>query len=88
MRKENQPKKEVIEAEILDEHGQPIMPKDPQAQGHEAFGQAHAGFLTGFVALVFSFIMMLLMAVVSVFIIFPLMLLGRLLGMQVKTFRR
>ncbi len=88
MRKETQPQKEVIEAEILDEKGMPLITPENQEKEQRVYTQAHAGFLTGFVALAFSFIMMLLMAVVTVFVIFPLMLLGRLLGMQVKTFRR
>lgn len=88
MRKEMQPQKEVIEAEILDEKGMPVITPENQEKEQRVYTQAHAGFLTGFVALAFSFIMMLLMAVVTVFIVFPLMLLGRLLGMQIKTFRR
>ena len=80
---------EVVEAEVLDEEGRPVGPQTQQKQ-QEPF-QAHmarAGFFAGFVALAFSVIMMLVMAVVTVFVILPLMLLGRLLGMQVKTFRR
>ncbi|MBR3604141.1 MAG: hypothetical protein IKL48_05680 [Elusimicrobiaceae bacterium] len=88
MKKEQEPKKEVIEAEILDETGVPIAVSQQQENPRAEFCQARAGFLTGFVALAFSFIMMLLMAVVTLFIIFPLMLLGRLLGLQIKTFRR
>lgn len=77
----------VIEAEVLDENGRPVDEK-PQERVRVKTYQARAGFFAGFVALAFSFIMILVMAVVTVFIILPLMLLGRLLGMQVKTFRR
>lgn len=73
----------AVEAEIIDENGVLLTgQKEPPRL------QAKAGFLTGFVALAFSFIMMLLMAVFMVFIIFPLMLLGRILGLQIKTLRK
>ncbi len=77
---------EVIEAEVLDEEGRPVgqQAQQEQFQAH----MARAGFFAGFVALAFSVVMILVMAVVTVFVILPLMLLGRLLGMQVKTFRR
>lgn len=88
MKKQTTDKKEVIEAEVLDERGVPVVLGEEDPPKREEFVGAHAGFLTGFVALAFSFVMMLLMAIVTVFIIFPLMLLGRLLGMQIKTFRR
>ena len=88
MRKEEQSEKQVIEAEVLDERGMPVAFAEESKTDRGEFVAARAGFLTGFVALAFSFIMMLLMAVVTVFIVFPLMLLGRLLGMQIKTFRR
>lgn len=82
-KKELAAQNEVIEAEVLDENGRPL-DEDP----HIKTAHARAGFFAGFVALAFSFIMILVMAVVTVFIVLPLMLLGRLLGMQVKTFRR
>lgn len=81
------PRNEVIEAEILDENGRPAAQPERENVRVKAY-QARAGFFAGFVALAFSFIMILVMAVVTVFIVFPLMLLGRLLGMQVKTLRR
>ena len=77
----------VIEPEILDESGQRIAaPGDPAAPRTEVY--RGAGVLTGFFALAFSFVMILLGALVTVFVIAPLLLLGRLLGMQVKTFHR
>lgn len=86
-KKDITPQNEVIEAEVLDENGRPVNEK-PQERVRVKTYQARAGFFAGFVALAFSFIMILVMAVVTVFIVLPLMLLGRLLGMQVKTFRR
>ena len=76
----------VVEAEVLDENGRPVGQEDNREnlQVH----MARAGFFAGFVALAFSVIMLLVTAVVTVFIVLPLMLLGRLLGMQIKTFRR
>lgn len=77
---------EIIEAEVLDENGQPV---ETVVQTEPAEKDvARAGVFAGFVALAFSFVMILLMAVVMVFIVFPFMLLGRLLGMQVKNLRR
>ena len=80
---------EVIEPEILDESGQPIVaPGDtaaPRAHG-DVYGAV--GFLTGFFALAFSFVLILFGALVTVFIIAPLLLLGRILGLQIKSFRR
>ena len=78
---------EVIEAEILDENGLPVVAGSSAKEQKRPY-EVKAGFLTGFFALAFSFIMILSMAVVTVFIVFPLMLIGRLLGLQVKTFRR
>ena len=79
-------KSRVIEAEVLDENGLPVAQDIPRERVRVY--QARAGFLTGFFALAFSFIMILVTAVVTVFIVLPLLLLGRVLGMQVKTFKR
>lgn len=79
-------KSQVIEAEVLDENGLPVAQDTPRERGRVY--QARAGFLSGFIALAFSFIMILVTAVVTVFIVLPLLLLGRVLGMQVKTFKR
>lgn len=89
MKKEHQTEKEVIEAEIIDEKGLPIPSEESPEQNHGPQTDIRrVGFLTGFFALAFSFVMILLMAIITVFIIFPLMLLGRLLGLQIKTFRK
>ena len=79
-------KSQVIEAEVLDENGLPVVQDTPQERVRVY--QARAGFLSGFIALAFSFVMILVTAVVTVFIVLPLLLLGRVLGMQVKTFKR
>lgn len=79
-------KSRVIEAEVLDENGLPVAQDIPRERVRVY--QARAGFLTGFFALAFSFIMILVTAVVTVFIVLPFLLLGRVLGMQVKTFKR
>lgn len=76
----------VVEAEVLDENGRPIGEEEKREKLEEHM--ARAGFFAGFVALAFSVIMILVTAVVTVFVVLPLMLLGRLLGMQIKTFRR
>lgn len=78
---------QVIEAEVLDEQGRPLATAHDIKRG-EKTETARAGFFAGFVALCFSFVMILVMAVVTVFIVFPLLLLGRLLGMQVHSLRR
>ena len=82
------PQTASVEAEIIDENGQVLVAQDSSGQNQTAYQPARAGLMTGFVALAFSFIMMLFMAVVTLFILFPLMLLGRILGLQIKTFRR
>lgn len=72
---------EVVEPEILDEQGRPI--HDDGAAGPTG---PQMKIYSGILAMAFSFIMLLLMAVFTIFIIFPLMLLGKILGVQVKTF--
>lgn len=86
MKRDSSPAREIIEAEVLDENGRPVK-TDVQTEPLEK-DSARAGVFAGFVALAFSFVMILMMAVVTVFIVFPFMLLGRLLGMQVKNLRR
>ena len=77
---------EIIEPEILDESGQPIAaPATPKIHG-DVYGKV--GFLTGFFALAFSVILMILGALVTIFIIIPLLLIGRLFGLQVRKLRR
>jgi len=86
MNTNNPSQSKVIEAEILDENGQPIaFAQAPRAHG-DVYGRV--GFLTGFFALIFSFVMILLGTLVTIFILTPLLLLGRLLGLRIKHFRR
>lgn len=84
---ENRHQAKVIEPEILDEHGLPVA-QQTAARSTARSQYRGAGFLTGFFALTFTFIMLLVGALVTVFIIAPVLLLGRVLGLQIKTFRR
>lgn len=87
--KHTPPQEEVIEAEIIDENGLPVTPaqEDARCRAQDS-ARVHAHVFGGVFALAFSFIMILVMAVVTLFIIFPLMLLGKILGFQVKSFKR
>ncbi len=87
MSEKTSPQPEVIEPEILDEQGLPVSVKET-AQTSQQNVYRGVGVLTGFFALAFSFIMILLGALVTVFIIAPLLLLGRVLGLQIKNIRR
>ena len=86
---------EVIEPEILDENGNPIH-EDPVKDSARPKGDT-GGLLGGVFVLAFGFIVTLFVAIFSICIfvaifsiciLLPLMLLGRLFGMQVRTFRR
>lgn len=81
-------REEIIEAEVLDENGRPVTAEPQPPKRDRAHTYEGAGFFAGFVALAFSFVMILAMAALTVFVIFPLMLLSRILGMQIKTLRR
>ena len=83
----NTNRKDVIEPEIIDETGQNISPVQP-AKDHARPTGDTGGLIGGFFVLAFGFIMTLLVAVFSILVVLPLMLIGRLLGMQVRTFRR
>ncbi len=85
-RKNIQPAQEVIEPEVLDENGRPIHPQ-PQRDSARPKGDT-GGIIGGVFVLAFGFIVTLLVAAFSIFVLLPLMLLGRLLGMQVRTFKR
>ena len=78
---------EIIEPEILDENGNPIggepTPKDSARRKGD-----NGGIFGGILVLAFGFIMTLLVAAFSIFILVPLMLIGRVLGFQVRTFKR
>ena len=77
---------EVIEPEILDENGNPIH-EDPVKDSARPKGDT-GGLLGGVFVLAFGFSGTLFVANFSICILLPLMLLGRLFGMQVRTFRR
>lgn len=77
---------EVIEPEILDEHGRPIHERKPSDSARPKGD--NGGILGGVFVLAFGFIVTLFVAVFSICILLPLMLLGRLFGMQIKTFKR
>ncbi len=77
---------EVIEPEILDEHGRPIHEQKPSDSARPKGD--NGGLLGGVFVLAFGFIVTLFVAVFSICILLPLMLLGRLFGMQIKTFKR
>lgn len=79
---------EIIEPEILDENGNPIggehTPKDSAARRKGDNG----GIFGGVLVLALGFIMTLLVAAFSLLVVVPLMLIGRVLGFQVRTFKR
>ena len=76
---------EVIEPEILDENGQPIAAPVPPGVHGDVYGKV--GVFAGLFALIFSVIIMLLGVLVTVFVIAPLLLLGRLFGLQMLSIR-
>ncbi|MBR2392130.1 MAG: hypothetical protein IKA93_00955 [Elusimicrobiaceae bacterium] len=83
----NSKKNTVIEPEILDENSRPIEMSDCVKDSARPKGDT-GGLIGGFFVLAFGFIMTLLVAVFSILVVLPLMLIGRLLGIQVRTFRR
>ena len=80
----------VIEPEILDENGNPIRDESraDSARPHARPKSDMGGLVGGFFVLAFGFIMTLLVAVFTICVVLPLMLLGKLLGFQVRTFKR
>ncbi len=78
---------EIIEPEILDENGNPIGGEQPPKDSARQKGDT-GGIFGGILVLAFGFIMTLLVAAFSIFILVPLMLIGRVLGFQVRTFKR
>ena len=75
----------VIEPEVLDEHGNPIATPTPRYSQSTYRG---AGFLTGFVALAVSVMVGLVGVVLMCLFVVPLLLIGRILGLQIKRFYR
>ena len=78
---------EIIEPEILDENGNPIGGEHTPKDSARPKGD-NGGIFGGILVLAFGFIMTLLVAAFSIFILVPLMLIGRVLGFQVRTFKR
>ncbi len=78
---------EIIEPEILDENGNSVEDESRPKDSARPQGDT-GGIIGGVFVLAFGFIVTLLVAAFSIFIILPLMLLGRILGLQVRTFRR
>lgn len=85
-------KPHLVEAEIIDENGNAIAPTGPAARREQIREKIHiyrqAGTWTGFVALAFSAVMMFVLAVISVCIIIPLLLIGRIIGLSAQKLHR
>ncbi len=73
----------VIEPEIIDESGVVITPEPDHArpQGDTS------GVLGGMAVLAVGFVMTILVALFTLLVVCPLMLLGRLFGWEIKHFR-
>lgn len=86
----NQKETGVIEPEVLDENGRVISrPQgDSRAQDHARPKGDSGGFFGGLLVLAFGFFMTLLVAVFTVCVLLPLVLVGRLFGFQVRAFKR
>lgn len=85
---------EIIEAEVLDEHGRPLsqigVPSgyDPHSTDRARPKGDSGGMLGGFLVLFTGFMMTLLVALFSLFILLPVMLIGRILSMLFRPSRR
>ncbi len=77
---------EVIEPEILDENGRPIYEEEKPKDAARPKGDM-GGIVSGFFVLAFGFLVTLFVAAFSILIVLPLMLLGRILGFQIRTFK-
>lgn len=80
---------EIIEAEVLDEQGRPIMPGQAAVppRDHARPQGDLSGVLGGFMVLAAGILMTVLVAFFTVFIVCPLLLLGRILGFSSRRFR-
>ena len=76
----------VIEPEILDENGLPVTVQAPR--DHARAQGDNGGLLSGMLVLAVGFLATAAVILFSVFILCPLMLLGRLLRFEVRSFRR
>ncbi len=84
MVKDTTQKPEIIEPEILDEKGRVINRPQDKARPKGDNG----GFFGGLLVLAFGFLMTLLVGIFTVCIVLPLMLIGKVLGFQIKTFHK
>ncbi|MBR4682917.1 MAG: hypothetical protein IKP06_06430 [Elusimicrobiaceae bacterium] len=82
----NSPKNTVIEPEIIDENGLPVTAQAPR--DHARPEGDNGGLLGGMLVLAVGFLATAAVILFSVFILCPLMLLGRLLHFEVRSFRR
>lgn len=78
---------EIVEAEVLDEHGRPVTGAEAPRDAARPKGDT-GGVIGGILVLSFGFIMTLFVAAFSIFILLPLMLIGRILGMEIKRISR
>ena len=83
----NDEKNTVIEPEILDETGQVISAAD-SPKSHARPRGDNGGLLSGLLVLSVGFISTVAVILFSIFILCPLMLLGRLLHFEMRSFRR
>ena len=79
-------KNTVIEPEILDENGHPIAQTSPRDRARPQGDTG--GLLSGMLVLAVGFLATAAVILFSVFILCPLMLLGRLFRFEVRSFRR
>lgn len=79
-------KPKIIEPEIIDETGQIVSPASPK--DHARPQGDNGGILGGLLVLMVGFLATVAVILFSVFILCPLMLLGRLLGFTFHTVRR
>lgn len=78
---------QITEAEVLDENGRPLFGPETPRDSARPKGDT-GGVIGGILVLSFGFIMTLFVAAFSIFILLPLMLVGRVLGMEIKRFKR
>lgn len=79
-------KNTVIDPEVLDENGLPITSDSPR--DHARPQGDTGGLLGGMLVLAVGFIATAAVILFSIFILCPLLLLGRLLHFEVRSFRR
>ena len=79
-------KNTVIEPEILDENGLPVATQPPRERARPQGDTS--GLLGGMLVLAVGFLTTVAVILFSIFILCPLMLLGRLLHFEVRSLRR